>query len=428
MAGSFLFLQGPATRFFARLGAALRARGHAVRRVNFNGGDRLFWPLPGAVDYRGDRAGWPRFIEDRLSAWHVTDLVLFGDCRPLHRAAIDVARALGVRVHVFEEGYLRPNWITLEAGGVNGHSALPRDPRWYRAAAAACPPWSDGAPVAAQFAARALQDVAYTAAAILLWPRFRRYRRHQPLHPLMEYAGWARRTLRDRLVERRRTAAAMAALAAAGRPYFLLPLQLDSDSQIRDHSPFADVAEFVDVVIRSFAAHPPGDTLLIAKEHPLDYGPRLWRPLIRACARRAGVEDRVVHLAGGDLERLVAEARGVVTVNSTSGSRALARGVPLIALGHAIYALDGLTFQGPLDAFWTAAQPPDPALFDALRRVLAARCLVNGGFYGSAAIARAVAACVARLEAAREHEAVREADGAVATNRPRRAQLAEVAP
>src|SRR5205823_4760952 len=35
---SFLFLQGMATRFFERLGQALIERGHAVYRVNFNGG------------------------------------------------------------------------------------------------------------------------------------------------------------------------------------------------------------------------------------------------------------------------------------------------------------------------------------------------------------------------------------------------------
>ena len=42
-----------ATRFFERLGQALFERGHAVHRVNFNGGDRAFWRLPGAVDFRG---------------------------------------------------------------------------------------------------------------------------------------------------------------------------------------------------------------------------------------------------------------------------------------------------------------------------------------------------------------------------------------
>ncbi len=67
-----------------------------------------FWRLPGAVDYRGDLADWPAFLSERLDEWSVTDIVLFGDCRPLHRAAINIAARRRIRAHVFEEGYLRP--------------------------------------------------------------------------------------------------------------------------------------------------------------------------------------------------------------------------------------------------------------------------------------------------------------------------------
>jgi capsular polysaccharide export protein len=42
---SFLFLQGPQSYFFERVGRALIARGHRVHRVNLNLGDRLFWRL-----------------------------------------------------------------------------------------------------------------------------------------------------------------------------------------------------------------------------------------------------------------------------------------------------------------------------------------------------------------------------------------------
>jgi capsular polysaccharide export protein len=128
MPRSFLFLQGLASRFFERLGAALAERGHPVRRINFNGGDRVFWRLPGAVDYRGNLHDWPSFLDRLLVEYQVTDIILFGDCRPLHRLAIPLARARSVRVHVVEEGYLRPGWISFEEGGVNANSPLPRDP------------------------------------------------------------------------------------------------------------------------------------------------------------------------------------------------------------------------------------------------------------------------------------------------------------
>src|ERR1700710_1216947 len=137
---SFLFLQGMASQFFARLGLALRERGHAVSRVNFNAGDRLFWPLKGAIDFRGRASDWSDFLTEILVDRRVTDIILFGDCRPLHRTAVQLARRLQVTVHVCEEGYIRPHWVTFERDGVNGNSTLPRDPDWYREVSAGLPP------------------------------------------------------------------------------------------------------------------------------------------------------------------------------------------------------------------------------------------------------------------------------------------------
>ena len=58
----------------------------------------------------------------------ITDILLFGDCRPYHVVRAPELRPLrGVRTYVLEEGYLRPHWMTLELDGVNGHSRLARE-------------------------------------------------------------------------------------------------------------------------------------------------------------------------------------------------------------------------------------------------------------------------------------------------------------
>ena len=97
---------------------------------------------------------------------------------------------------------------------------------------------------------------------------------------------------------------------------------------------------------------------------------------------------------------MLAPAAGVVTVNSTAGLQSLREGKPVITLGKALYDMPGLTFRHGLDRFWTEATPPDPALVDAPRRVLAAHCLIRGGFFSAAGITEAVGHAVARLEAA----------------------------
>ncbi len=121
----FLMLQGPHGPFFARLARMLEAAGAEVWRVGFTGGDRAFWAgRRSYIPYRGDEIRWPAFLADTVERLAITDLVLYGDTRPLHEAAVALAKARGLTVHVFEEGYLRPYWVTYERGGSNGHSRL----------------------------------------------------------------------------------------------------------------------------------------------------------------------------------------------------------------------------------------------------------------------------------------------------------------
>jgi len=373
---AFLFLQGMATRFFDRLGRALAERGHAVYRVNFNAGDRTFWSLPGAVDFCGRPQEWPEFLDRLIVDNAISDVILFGDCRPLHRAAIRVAESRLLRIHVVEEGYLRPDWITFEEAGVNGNSALPRDPSWYLERARSLPPWSDPPSVPGSFRRRAFEDVLYTMTSMAGMWRFPFFATHRPYYQLIEYAGWLRRLALKRRAEQR-AAAAIEAIPDGPDPLFLFPLQLDCDYQVRVHSPFRAMYLAIEHVLTSFAGHAPPAARLVVKLHPLDSGLMDWSAQTRHLAVELGIAERIVILDGGDLEKLMARRPAVVTVNSTVGALALARGLPVSALGKAIYDIAGLTHQGELDDFWSAPTPPDAALFDAFRRVLAARSRVR---------------------------------------------------
>ena len=122
---AFLFLQGPHGPFFRQLGRMLRQAGARVWRVGFNAGDAAFWWRDaGYIPFQGDITDWPDALATLLRERQITDLVLYGDTRPIHAEAIRQAKAAGVRIHVFEEGYLRPYWVTYERDGSNGHSRL----------------------------------------------------------------------------------------------------------------------------------------------------------------------------------------------------------------------------------------------------------------------------------------------------------------
>jgi capsular polysaccharide export protein len=378
---TFLFLQGPPGPFFRRLGEELEAQGVGVRRINLNGGDRADWRL-GCDNYRGRASAWPIFFDRYVRQHRVTDLVLYGDCRPMHMAAHRLAKLRGTRIHVFEEGYIRPDWMTLEPDGVNGRSTLKRDPQWFLKQAEGLPPLPDLPPIRANFRRRARDSYWYYHRVVTGRVTFPFYRTHRPGSPIWEGLGWINKFARAR----RRAAAARATIAAlAGRRYFLFPLQLTGDYQIRAHSPFGSMRIAVDYVLDSFAHSAPADALLVIKEHPLDCGFHSWPSFVRRRARAQGMEDRILHIDGGDLDALAHDAAGVVCVNSTSGTLALAAGKPVLVLGDAIYDVAGITHQGHLDDFWVNPQAPDMVLYDAFKRVLHARCLVRGGLASESA-------------------------------------------
>lgn len=388
----FLFLQGPHGSFFPRLGAALVASGHRVRRINFNGGDRATWPEGDA--FSGPDGRWPAHVARYMAHHRITDLIVFGDGRPVHAAAIAAAKAASVRTHVFEEGYIRPDWITLEREGVNGHSLLPRDPEWYRRMARDLPPVPLHAPIPSFATGRGWAAFFYYAEVVLQRWRFPFHRSHRDRDPVWEGITYLRR------FRRRRQEAARVAdeiERVSGRPFFLFPLQLNSDYQIRVHSPFGTMHHAIDTVFRSFAKAAPGATGLVVKEHPLDSGFNGWREVIGARAAELGISDRVTFIEQGDLLKLAEASEGMVVVNSTSGTLALAMGKPVKTLGDPVYEIEGLTDSRPLDAFWSAPQPPAADLYDAFCRVLADRCLIHGAFLSNAGIDLLVAESARRL-------------------------------
>jgi capsular polysaccharide export protein len=389
-ARSFLFLQGGTTPFFARLSDRLRSDGHAVFRINFNGGDRLYWGRRPAAGFRGTAAQLPGFYDETFCRHGVSDVIAYNDRRPVHAPALALARERGLRTHVFEEGYVRPYFITVERGGVNGNSALPREAEWYRHAGRKVPDGGHGTACPSNLYARAFHDIAYEVASLanpLLHPR---YRTHVPYNRWVGYAAHLRRFAAWPF-HARHDRALIARLAQDTAPTFLLPLQLESDAQIRHYSPFGTMSEVIERVMGSFACHAPADARLVIKNHPLDPGFVNFGRLVARLGGQMGVTGRVEYVDTGDASALMPRARGVITVNSTVGMSALTHGRPTIALGTAIYDLPGLTFQGTLDAFWRESRPPDAELFRSFRNVVIHATQVNGGYYTPRALALAVA-------------------------------------
>lgn len=284
--------------------------------------------------------------------------------------------------------------MTLELDGVNGYSRLTRNKDWVVEQAKVLPPEPFLPPVTADFRRRVKDTARHYIAVHAGRFAYPHYRTHRPGSALVEGIGWGWKYL-VRGLRARQTDKVLKELE--GKPFFLLPLQLSGDYQIRNHSPFPDMRAAAAYVLESFARHAPEQAHLLIKAHPFDTSLFNWRHFIDRRAKRLGIRARVHFIDGGDLETLAAETSGMVCVNSTSATLALAAGSPVCTLGEAIYNIPGLTFPRHLDEFWNEPLPPEPGLYGSFRRVLVDRCLVRGGLASESAVKTLIASMLVRL-------------------------------
>ena len=374
-----LLLQGPVGPFFKQLARWLEQAGATVHKINFNGGDLFFYPH--GIRYRGGMAEIPGFIQDFCQKHAIDTIMLFGDCRPVHQGIHALAHQHGMDLRVFEEGYLRPDYITCERYGVNGYSYIPRSKQFYLDLPDMEPP-PEPPPLKKTYWHMAARASLYYAAAHLLRRMFPNYRHHRPL-TVLEGFPWLRSLFRKyfyAFLERGQEK--WLATAMANR-YFLVPLQVYNDAQISTHSKYASIAEFISEVMQSFAAHAPQSTLLVIKHHPMDRAYTDYREIIHQYATKLGIESRVLYIHDQRLPTLLPAARGVVVINSTVGFSAIQRGIPVKVCGDTFYDFNGLTFMGTLDDFWLTSEKTevDLDLYSRFRTYLRSTSQIYGSFY-----------------------------------------------
>ncbi|MDE2355293.1 MAG: capsular biosynthesis protein, partial [Alphaproteobacteria bacterium] len=268
IARRFLIVTAPFNAFARELAQALRAKGITVERVLLNAGDWLYWGWRDAIAYRGRVKDWEAWIGRQIRDRGVTDIITFGDTTHYASAALRAARALGVETHIFEEGYFRPNWITLERDGINALSSLPRDPAWYAAHPLASVPEPDGQ-IGPAVGAMVRQMSAYHIVMMLGALAFPHFRTGYQDGVFAQGVGHVFRYGGAGLAAGRNKRALARALASSGK-VFLVLLQRPGDSQLRIHSPFDHVVTFIRDVMTSFASNAPPDARLLIRPHPLD--------------------------------------------------------------------------------------------------------------------------------------------------------------
>lgn len=382
--GPVLLLMGYIGTFFARMARHLEAEGVEVYKVSFPLHEFGF-PAHQRLPYSGPMCDFRAFLNTQIQERGIRHVFMVNDYPIPHRIALDLCAELRQQGHaidsyVFELGYLRPNYVTLERDGVNARSSLNKPAEFYQCLSA-----QQVIPQARRESGLRWRKL--WKAPTFVQHAFTRYQIVEGPHKLQPTPGylWAavRGFARKYLyaISERRVKAAL----FNGSPFFLGVLQVSTDSQLTDEPSFASVEGFITEMVESFARSAPRQARLFIKHHPRDRGYTNYSSHVERLVQRLGLQQRVFYFHDSPLAPILRNpaCHGVVLINSTVGYQTLFHGVPLKALGTAPFNIEGLADQQPLDGFWAAPRRSDRALFRRFYHHVLSTTQINGNFDGA---------------------------------------------
>jgi capsular polysaccharide export protein len=392
-----LLLQGPVGGFFNYLMKEFIKHGSTPFKINFNGGDDWFIDkeLDNILSFTDKFNFFEAYLHSIITYYKIDGIILFGDCRPLHKIAIKYCKRNNIPLFVFEEGYIRPNYITFELGGVNANSILTSaindhlyDKSFY----------ANYIPNETFEKSKELQKTHFhtmkdlSKNAIIYWiamnsskSKYPNYIHHKDNDTLKSLKYWVRSYIQDFKFNRKESYLEKEVIenSELHKKYFLVCLQVYNDSQIRDHSPYKNNKKFIYEVIKSFAKNGDKNDKLIIKQHPLDMPYHDYTNYIKHVSKLFKLENRILLVHNLHLPTLLKNSKGLITINSTTGLSALYHKIPVQVLGKSLYNIEGLCHQNGLDAFWQSNMKVDYELFKKFRCLIIEHTQIPGTFYNS---------------------------------------------
>lgn len=372
-----LLLQGKMGSSFSRFASFLLNQNITVSKINFNAGDAFFYQHDNAYDYKGEVDEFDGWLAKFVETHDIDAIVCFGDCRPHHLKAAEYCEQSKTSFFVFEEGYLRPDYITFEEHGINGFSRLDVNKIHNLPKAHDKPLYTNN-----RFYRLCWAAIIYYIVVRINKKKYPNYYHYRGLTAVQEAKAWIKapyRKIRDHACDQRLLESM---IGQHKKAYFVCTLQVHKDTQITHHSDYTDVKDFINEVVSSFASHAEARHHLVFKHHPLDRGHRDYRKYIAQLAHQLGVCGRVHYGCDMHLPTLIRNSLGMVTVNSTTGLQSIYHKKPIKLMGRAIYNVEKLTDQKPLDEFWLNPQQPDNEFYLRFREYLIEENQLNGSFYG----------------------------------------------
>lgn len=352
MKRSFLFLTGPHSPFFAKLGEQLIEAGHRVLRINFTAIDKFFWDGEHTADYKYPLSEFGAYINDVARLRKVTDMVIFGDARQFNQAAIDALKHMKIRLYVFDRGYFGDNWITLEDRVFGSKTVLPKDPRFY------------------------LRQAEIPSEPVKKFGNIERAMRLQRI----QYKLFGTKSLgfpADASPARTKKVTSDPKLAKG--TYFLADYDLSRKASF----------------LRNFVANAPEESILaFYSKKPVSLA-QLAK--VKEMAAKYNVGDRVEVYAGKAFRPIVKNARAYITNGSREAFTALKKSKPVLCLSNTLYNIEGLTSRLQLADFWKSPSSPDAEIFRQFKSYVIEKTQINGCYYNKQGIEMALDVSLSKI-------------------------------
>ena len=380
--GNCLFLVGPIGTFFARFSDYLENNNIRTYKILFPLHEYGF-SQSRIIKYDQDIKVFKDFLRETIINYEIKHIFMYGNVLIPHKQALDLAKELNfvgkdIKTHIFELGYSRPNFVTLENDGINYNSSLIKSRKFYSNQDS-----YSVLPVPKKHARLRIRKIWKTISFIN--HSFKNYKivekdhklQPKPIYIWFQIKGFFLKyffffteyKLKNYLLRNK---------------FFLVILQVSTDSQLTEGSDIKDNKKFIYEVIKEFAEAKRNDINLVFKHHPRDRGYTNYHNEIQNLANEFGVSNNVFYIHDYYLSKLFQNSNcmGTVLINSTVGYQSLYHSVPVKSLGITPYNIKGLSDQKDLASFFKNPSPVDKLLFNKFYKYILENSQINGNFDG----------------------------------------------
>ena len=380
--GNCLFLMGPIGTFFARLAGYLEDNNVRTYKILFPLHEYGF-SKSRIIRYDQDINIFKNFLRETIVNFEIKHIFMYGNVLIPHKQALELARELNkagkdIKTHIFELGYLRPNFVTLENEGINYNSSLIKSREFYskQDSYSVLPVPKKHARLRIRkiwktisFINHSLKNYKIVEKAHKLQPK--------PIYVWFQIKGFFLKyffffteyKLKKNFLRKK---------------FFLVILQVSTDSQLTEGSDIKDNKKFIYEVIKEFAEAKLNNINLVFKHHPRDRGYTNYHNQIQKISKEFGIQNSVFYIHDYFLSKLFQNPNctGTILINSTVGYQSLYHSVPLKSLGVTPYNIEGLSDQKDLASFFRNPSPVNKLLFKKFYKYILENSQINGNFDG----------------------------------------------